>query len=135
MMPTKTNLIIFTIMTLSTGTVVAMEENFYKMTIENQFYAKMFLNVQDPDLLTDKSPYPYVKGRKTKTFLLSEKEITNQSIAFPSHWPSNKVNLPIEKKETYFTIKNHPTDYNKTIVEDDSKKIIAELLAINNSQK
>ena len=135
MMPTKTNLILFTVMTLSTGTVVAMEKEFYKMTIENQFYAKMFLNVEDPNLLTSKSPYPYVKGRKTKTFLLSQKEIANQSIAFPSHWPSNKVNLPIEKKETYFTIKKHPTDNNKTIVEDDSKKIIAELLILSNSQK
>ena len=133
-MPTNNNLILLTVIILSTGAVVAMEE-FYKMTIENQFYAKMFLNVENPDLLTDKSPYAYVKGKKTKSFLLSQKEIAKQSIAFPSHWPTNKVQLPIDKKETYFTIKKHPTDNNKTIVEDDSKKIIAELLVISNSQK
>ncbi len=77
------------------------------MTIENQLYSKMFLNVPNPNTITDQSPYACVKGRKTRTFLLSPEEIANQTIAIPGGYPSNKEQLPIEKKETRFIIKNH----------------------------
>jgi hypothetical protein len=128
--------ILFLCATLSTGAIYGMQDQFYKMTIENQLYAKMFLNVPNPAMLTDQSPYPYIKSGKTKTFLLSQEEIANQTIAFPGGYPSNKVQLPIEAKETHFIIKKNPECWQKTIVEDaSSKKVISELMVLCNSQK
>jgi hypothetical protein len=135
MIPTKTNLMLFVAMTLSTGLITAMEGGFYKMTIENQLHPKMFLNVEDPNFLTDQSPYAYVRGHKTKTFLLSSKEIAHQTIAIPGGYPVNKVQLPIEKKETRFIIKDAPDHRQKLIIEDDSKNIIAELIVLSNPKK
>lgn len=128
MTATKTSLMLFTAMTLSAGTIGAMDKQFYKMTIENQLRTKMFLNVPNPKTLTDQSPYPYIKAQKTKEFFLSQEEITNQSIAFPAGWPSDKVQLPIDKKETHFIIKDNGS---KIVVEDNSKNTISELFIVN----
>src|SRR5579872_267604 len=125
-MISKTNLMLFTTALVSISTSIAMDKDLYKMTIDNQLYAKMFLNVPNPDKLTDQSPYPYVKGRSTKTFLLTQEEKDNQSIAISGGHPYDKMQLPIEKKETRFVIKSHPQAA-KIILEDDSKKIIHEL--------
>ena len=119
---------LFAAMTLLTGVITAMEKELYKMKIENQLYSKIFLNVPNPSKLTDKPPYPFVKGRKTKKFLLWQEDIANQTIAFPGGQPCNKVQLPIETECTHFIIKHHPEDRQKIILEDaTSKKILSEI--------
>jgi hypothetical protein len=133
MIATKTNLMLFAAVTLSAGSAIAMDQQPYTMTIQNKLYAKMFLNVPNPKTLTDSSPYAFVEGRETKTFLISPEEIGNQSIAIPGGWPSNNMQLPINKKDTHFIIKNHPEDHNKIILEDNSKNIISELFILSNA--
>ena len=119
MVSTKTLLLIA--VALSACTIGAMEK-YSEMTIKNELYCNIFLNVQNPNLLTDKSPYPFVKRGKSKTFLLHEEEKEHQTLAFPNGYPSNTVKLPIEK---------HPEEFQKIIVEDsESKKVISELIIL-----
>jgi len=128
----KVKPVLFMAIILSIKTINAMEI-FSTMTIENQLNCPLYLNVPNPDLLTDQSPYPFIKAKKTQTFLLTPQEKTDQSIAFPSHVP-NKILLPINAKETHFIIKNDPFDRNKIIVNDNFNKIISELIVLSNSQ-
>jgi hypothetical protein len=110
-----------------------MEEQHYTMTIKNELFCKIFLNVKNPNSLTSQSPYPSIEGQTSKTFLVNEEEKAHQTLAFPNGYPCDTVKLPIEKNKTYFTIKKHPTEWQKVLVEeDDSQKIIAELLVLSN---
>jgi hypothetical protein len=119
-------------MALSASILNAMESQ-YQMTIKNELFCKIFLNTTDPRSLTSQSPYPFIEGQTSKTFLINEKEKTNQALTFPNGYPSDTVRLPIEKDKTCFTIKQHPQEWQKVIVqEDESKKIISELIILCN---
>ncbi len=126
MISTKTQFLIATVLS---SCILSASEPFYKVTIKNELFCKAFLNVPNPNLLTDKSPYPYVKKEKTKTFLIHENEKSNQTLVFPNGWPSSIVQLPIEKPSTFFTIKRHPIERQAIIIEEsESKKVIGEIL-------
>jgi hypothetical protein len=114
---------------------LSASEAYYKVTIQNELFCKAFLNVPNPKLLTNQSPYPYVTERTTETFLIHEDEKSNQTLVFPNGWPANTVTLPIDKHSTSFTIKKDPTEVQKVIVEEsESKKIIAEILILANQK-
>jgi hypothetical protein len=136
MISVKTNLILFIMaVTLSTTAVIAMEKELkeiYTMTIVNELPSRIFLNAKDPEFLTNQSPYAFVEGCSSKTFFLnSQKQKDNQTLALPGCVPPNKVKLPINKELTRFIIRKNN---GKTIVEDNSYNLIAELTILNNAQ-
>jgi hypothetical protein len=132
MIATKTQFLV--VAALSAYSLNAMEQ-YSEITIKNELFCEIFLNVKNPSLITSKSPYPFVKGGRSKTFLIHDEEKEHQSLAFPNGYPSDIVKLPIEKNKTYFTIKKHPQEFQKIIVEDsESKKVISELLILMNAK-
>ena len=112
-------------------------EYYYKITINNQLDDKLYLNVKNPNTLTDSSPYFYIKPRDDKILLLHKTEL-NQSIAFPGGYPTNKVELAIShKKGTSFTIKRDENRSKILVIENSpnvSNKILAEIWIASNPQ-
>jgi hypothetical protein len=126
---TKTNLMFFVVMTLSTGSIVAMEP--HQITVINLLPDNIettLMQYLDSDYTTHT-----IESQASPTFIIQRQKDNIARLALFFHDYNTPAFLfHLKKEQKHITVRKHPQISNKIIIEDETKQLASTFTEQNN---